>query len=272
MPNEQDLQILKDLLLLAQNPREVEEGGKQIVITPPGHNVFDLEAFRALPSRKKGAAKFTRQTSFIEYVNQQKDDTSRLYVVNPTQILCVLNHHSETEEAGWGDFTATLTMTQTREWNLWTGANGRQFAQRDFAQFVEDNSDDFSSPSGAALLDMVRLIKATSSQEVVGEINETDNKDKAGSYLFQTRVTAPGKLQGAKTDNELPTLFTISIAPYEGGEYQKIDCRLKLDVCGGRLCLSYVMVKPDVVLRVALENIVDSVGQETSMTPWYGTP
>lgn len=260
--------IVETLQTLIERGNEIKqkgEGCQPFVLVPEDHKILSLEAFLPIPSRKVGAPSFTHAKSFCEYVNQQKSEESRLYVVNPTQMVAVLNHHGKAN-AGWWDHRATFTLTKTPEWLTWNQNNTVNKTQRDFAQFIEDNSLDIEEPKGTELLDLVRTVKASQSLDVVGEIDEK-NETVSGTFL----VTARNKA-GAKQEMELPGEFRILVAPYEGGERLSVRARLRLQLCAPKFMLRYELVRAQQIEKEALNQIVAGVTKEIDMVAWFGTP
>src|SRR3990172_7311494 len=155
MPEENELQTLTDLINRAQTVQVTGPGGKPMVIVPSACHVVDVEKYAAVPSRRTGNPQFTRAGSFCGYVNDQKGVQSRLYVASALMLVAVLDHHDfKGGGPGWGQHRATLNLTQSPEWKTWLGKNQCAMSQRDFAQFIEDNSEDIMVPSGAELLEL----------------------------------------------------------------------------------------------------------------------
>lgn len=267
MLDKNEAETIQSLLERAQNPIVAGPSARPVVILPPNHSVALLEHLLARPSRKTGSAIFTRAASFCEYVNEQRSEDARLYVTDPITLVAVLNHHAcESSEAGWQDHRATLKLTKTQEWLTWNGSNLGRKNQRDFAQFIEDNSDDIVQPKGAELLDLVRTIKASQNLECTGDIDERGAQTGASFVLITKTKT------GAKGELELPSEFILAIAPYEGCNKIPIKTKLRMEICSPRLTLWYELVKAQKAEKEALENIVAGVEKDTEMTAWYGTP
>lgn len=262
---ENTIKALEALVLRAQTVSGKHEGLPFVVIQRD-QCVESLEGLQTNPSRKKGSPSFTRTDSFVEYVNEQALECSRLYVTSPTCFVCVIDHHESGSLAGWGQHRATLNLKASPEWTLWTGSNGRHMNQREFAQFIEDNSDEIEHPTGAQLLELVRTIKATTNAEFNGQVEEKDGNFSVG-FSMTTRTAA-----GQKGELELPTDFVLAISPYEGGSIHTLPVRLRFSVESGRLALWYEMVKVAKFQELALKLIVSAIEGGTEMTAWYGTP
>lgn len=266
MPDKNEVETLQELICRGGGPIVIAEGAEPFILLPPGYTAHAVQHTLPQPTRKRGNPLFTRAESFCDYVNDQKSAASRLYVIGPTQVVCVLNHHACDETAGWGDHRAVFMLNQTPEWVFWKSSNNARKSQRDFAQLIEDHAEDISDPAGADLLDLVRTIKTSQNLEVTGEISDKD-LDWASGFIIQTKTKA-----GAKQDLELPSEFGLRIAPYEGGVVVPVRARLRLEPIGGKLALWYELVRIDRVERTALEQIVATIATDVEMECWYGQP
>lgn len=270
---EYDIEALTKLIELNQAENRIGEDGKPYIILRADQKVEDAERFMRHPSRKVGKPQFVRSASFCEYVNQQKTVDSRLYIPSQTQFSCVLDHHAEdstgaivTPRADWGQHRAQLDLKLTPEWQVWSARDKGSFGQREFAQFIEDNSDDVATPAGAELLDLVRTLKATCNAQYNVTVEDKPGTFSA-SYVQATRAQA-----GVKGDLDLPTEFTLSIAPYEGGNKILIVARLRFEINNEKLRLHYELVKIQKFLDRALADISAGIEKATGLTAWYGTP
>lgn len=266
MPEENQLQTLQKLMERTELPSTPGPNGRPFIILPDKYQVACVEHLLANPARKTGLPQFQRQQSFCQYVNDQKTEASRLYVPTATSILVVFNHHGTNSQAGWGDHKATLTLTHTQEWKTWAQFNNSKRVQRDFAQFIEDNSEDVATPTGAELLELIRTIKTSTNLECTGEID--DKGDTAsGGFIIQTKTKA-----GAKQELELPGEFLLMIAPYEGSAKLPVLARLRIEACPPKLSLWYELLKVQKIEKKALEDIVAAIEVAVDMTAWFGQP
>lgn len=272
MEMENDIQALTKLIELNQSENRIGEDGKPYIILRTDQKVEDAERFMRHPARKIGKPQFVRSASFCEYANQQKTADSRLYIPTQTQFICVLDHHVATDgdvlrnHADWGQHRAQLDLKLTPEWQVWAARDKGSFGQREFAQFIEDNSDDVATPAGAELLDLVRTLKATCNAQYNGTVEDKPGTFSA-SYVQATRAQA-----GVKGDLDLPTEFALSIAPYEGGNKILIVARLRFEINNEKLLLRYELVKIQKFLDRALADISAGIEKATGLTAWYGTP
>lgn len=264
---EDEVQEVKKLLAAAQTTR-ASIGGKPFVIIEDRQKIQSLEDLQRNPTRKIGHPKFTQAPSFCAYVNDHKDAATRLYIPTPIQFVAVIDHHAATPAGSpdWAQHRATLDLKPSQEWNLWNGKQLAKMDQRAFAQFIEDNLDEITSPEGAELLDLVRSIKATQHAEFSSVVDEKPGVFQM-SYAQTAKTTA-----GQKGELEIPTGFVLTLSPYEGGVPLNLYTRLRFEISGGKLFLWYEFVRACRFLDDALRLISGVIAKETGLTPWYGTP
>ena len=130
MPQQEDIDVLRSLIERIQNPITPGISGRPYIVIPDEHKLENIEPYLRYPTRKTGDATFSRADSFISYINEQKTQASRLYVVSETKLKAVLDHHVPGgDQAGWGQHLALFILTQTPEWKTWTASNLKKMTQ-----------------------------------------------------------------------------------------------------------------------------------------------
>ncbi len=259
-----ELQELNDLFSQAQEVNYIK-GGKPLVILKNDQQAKDLEYLLNAPTAIRGKYSFTRQSSFIDYVNEHKTAGTRVYVPSISLFLAVLNHASHGDPQ-WNNHTAELQLKQTPAWLTWKGENKKNMNQRDFAQFIEDNLAEIVNPVGAALLDLIRTIKMTQSLEIGGEVNE---RGELSSQMFEIKARNSA---GAKMDVELPGSFMLALSPYEDGVPMTIECRLRFKIDPPKMTFFYEIRHIDRIEREAVDKIAANIKQSVQLPVWYGNP
>lgn len=259
----EDFDKIEELVQRAQAVRS--DGTAPFVLVPDGTKLESLERFMNAPLRKKGRPTFIRYESFCQYVLEQRTDDSRLYVTSPTQFMCVLDHSSR-NTPGWAQHVAILNLTMSPEWQTWKDQNKVRKSQRDFAQFIDDNATEISTPSGADLLELVRTLKMSQTLEITGNVDE-DLNQKGASFVLETKTKA-----GAKGAIELPPAIVLGMSVYEGGIPGTISAAFRFQIQAPNLFLWYELFRPDRFERTALDDLAGAISKELEMEPWYGVP
>lgn len=257
---------IEKLVELVQEPNHLD--ATPYVITHNDQQVRDLSHMLPNPPRKKGHPVFTQEASFVRYVNEQKDVTTRIYVPSNLQLVAVLNHHAPQSEkllAGWGDHQADLRMTHSLEWNAWTGKDKCRMTQKEFAEFIEDNAKDISGRTD--MVELTRTLQVNSNVVYDGwEKDDRGNVELRFQKVVQSRA-------GEKGEMELPPTFAINIPCFQGGVSMPITAKLRFEISeqDKKLKLWYELQKVSQILIDHTKAVVASVAKSTGIEPFYGT-
>jgi len=259
---DQDVLAIAQLIENQAQTRTHEDGTPYLVLRLD-QKIEDVERLLPFPVRRKGTTSLTRCESFIRFVKEHAEESSRIYVAGRT-LVAVLNH-SDKGQADWGDHRAVYAMSESPQWKLWTASNGKKFNQKDFGQLIEDNLEDIVNPPSTHLLEMVRQFEATSSVEYKS-FDRGDN----GNFSVQFVQTTQSKV-GQKGEVELPRSFTLNIPAFEGGSKDAIMAKLRFSIDGGKLVLWYELQRVQQVIDRHIEAVLALVETETEIKPFYGS-
>lgn len=259
----------------ARDVVRVVDGRLVAVITAPGQQVheFDLEHYDPTPTRKTGTVTLTDADSFVTYVDRHSLErgTTIWADLDRARIIAVLDDHAahldaENEGApGWAEHRAVFTLKHTKDWQHWTGHDGKYLDQKTFAEHIEDGVDAISDPDPATMLEVAQTFHAKSganflsSQQLSGEIE----------FSFEETVKAKA---GQKGTLEVPQIFTLGIAPFEGCDLYAVRARLRYRLVDGSLTLGYRLIRPDRALTSAFEDVVQAVAAGSGLPVMQGTP
>lgn len=243
--------------------------------TPGGIRTIDLGddeyAFRAdRPRRKEGTVTVRDVDSFALYYGKHADPATEVYVdLDAGIVTAVLDaHEGDIDAPRWGGHRLQLVMTHTEPWKRWTRNNRRYMSQVDFAEFLEDNLPDIApEPVPAArMLEIARTFQAKTrvnfSSGVVAESGDI-------RLRYEETTDASG---GAKGDLAVPRAFAVGVAPFDDCDPYKIEARLRHRIQGSALHLSYILDRPEDVIRDAVKTVVTKVEEATGATIMRGSP
>jgi len=251
----------------------------RLLAVPEGWQVetdAKLEQLQPRPYRAKGQVATKTVESFSHYVNTHKREESLLYAVvdeqspTPLRVTAVFNEHQgrqvDDNEAGWRDFSATLTPDVSHEWKIWTGHSGKSMNQFEFALFIEDNIKDISSqenyPSGTDMLKMATQFEATQDKKFRSAV-----RIQSGGVNLECIDT-----DDAATVEKMQAFdrFMIGIPAFWKGQAYLLEAKLRYRVQSGVLTLWYDLIRPDLVVNDAIDNILDQVKEATGLPVLYG--
>lgn len=266
-------------------PFAVVPDGKKIVSLKP-----ILDEFRLLPDRRRGTVKLSTVESFVAIVERFKSDASIVYA-NPTRtepkLWAIFDYHPagpDATKADWLRHQAVFAPPLSDEWKAWSGNNGKQMGQADFAAFIEERVTDLIVPKlddpklrtfaelvegvWATPADMVKLSRSLNVNVESRVKNAQTLSTGEVSIIYEQTHNAQ---DGAGQPLKIPTLFTIAVPVFYAGDLYRIAARLRYRVSGGNITWQYQLVRPDLVFDDAFKGIVTKVRDETALPVLLGT-
>lgn len=239
-----------------------------IAVVPEGASavVLDLDRFRNLdrPHRKQGTFKPATVSSFIDLVEDQADPHTTVWV-HPTsgKVVAVLNDHDE--DPAYGDYRAELALTATDEWLHWSRLDGQLVDQEKFAEHLEDGVKELVDPDAATMLEIAQSIHANTNAQFRSARRLSDGQVRV---QFDETIDAAA---GESGQLEIPTEFSLAIAPFIGEDPYRVNARLRYRASGGKLTIGYKLERPGDVVRDALDKIAEKLGERFPRT-FIGEP
>lgn len=244
------LELVKGLAVANVSPRSIAPHVVDRVVPDGFHvEVTDAERFAEVPRRKQARPTFTDVSSFEAYVAAHHlPGRTAVYVGADGNSEAVMDDHATNTEDGLGlpghaDHRALLRLTHTPEWSFWIGRDNVLGDQDDFAEHIEDGIADIVTPDGATMLEVAQSFHAASSTQF-----KSAKRLRDGNVQFQ-RIENMTATAGEDGDLEVPTVFVVRVAVFEGEEPVDIQARLRYRVRSGQLSIGYKLDRPDRVLR-----------------------
>lgn len=274
MPEFNDTQAIINTAQEATNPAPLDQEGRFFsVVVPNGGSlaIVDLEESRTAllgePRRKTGLTKTHDAASFIGHFAKHNTDATEVWADESTQDLVAVYNANSALTAGHGDHRNLLSLRKSPAWQAWGGNDRKFLTQTAFAEHVEERLIDFDSPDGATMLELAQSFKATSKGAF-----ESSKRLSSGETTLIYREEHEASA-GRKGDIAIPDTFTLALQPFDGGPAYRVNVRLRYRITDGQLHLSYVIERPEDILRNAFAEIVAQVqGGLDGRDIWYGRP
>lgn len=261
-------------------PQRLDADGRffaQLVPAGATVKVHDLhamhETFADHPHRKTGTVHVHDATSFIDYLTKHGLLASEVWADEARRgLVGVINSHATSDTgldeglAGHGDHRVVLELLHSQEWKTWTARDKEWLDQAAFAEHLEDNAIHVVEPDGATMLEIAEFLQATRSSEAKSGIR-LDNGTIQLRYEETENATA-----GRYGDLEIPTTFTLLLAPFVGGERIPVKARFRYRIRGGQTVLSYALLHTDDIVHNAYAEIVDVVRGGVAQPVFLGRP
>lgn len=284
--------LAESLIVAEQKPIPIVSGGVEVARVyilrgPDGTTTLktlDLRPYLELPVAKAGHAVHYTGASLAGYVNAHRlPGQTALYAdVRALKIAAVLDGHGQHAEqpqvrvdgievdpddrAGWGRHTASLTVRRTPEWEHWRKLDGQLVAQETFAEHLIDGQGEITSPPAADMLELAESFQATSKVDFESA-SRLDTGQRRPTYTETVAAKA-----GRKGQLDIPTEFTLGVAPFEGSPAYAVTALFRYRINGGNLAVGYKLVRPHDVELHAFTDIVSDVEQATGLIAYRAAP
>lgn len=205
--------------------------------------------------------------SFCSYFQAFADDRARVFAEPANQtFLAVIDYHGAGERVPeFCSHRASFAMVKDERWAVWAGNSEKIMKQGDFAEFLEDNAADILDPNAAAMLEIARDLKATSSGNFESKV-----VPKNGTVQMKYTETVDGKVGSG--DIEIPEFFKISIPIFYNEEKIVISARLRYRITAGNLTFFYKLYRQSELLNDAFNKAVASVADVLKREVLLGSP
>lgn len=238
---------------------------------PDGYQVVSAsDELLEEPWRLKQSVTVFDPKSFTDYFTDYCNSDSRVFVdTQAPTIVGVLDYHRQA--AGdikdplpdWGQHRVTYRFRPTKEWTTWTAMDRKPVKQVEFARFIEDNLVDIASPAHADMLQVSRTMEAKKNVNFSSGVR-LQNGEVQLTYQEEIRGTA------ASGTIEIPEIFTIRIAPFEGSDLYTVECRFRYQIIENSLQLRYEMIRPHKIIEHAVNTVVEKIRGGLSNPITYG--
>jgi uncharacterized protein YfdQ (DUF2303 family) len=165
-----------------------------------------------------------------------------------------------------GQHRATFTAQRTEDWQHWAKADGKMLSQTAFAEHLEDGINGIVQPAAAEMLELAQFFHAKNDVAF-----KSAQRLDSGEAQFRYEETISAKA-GQKGDLNIPTVFVLGLAPYDGTDPYRVEARFRYRLNQGELTLGYKLVRPDLVLKSAFGDITTEVQSQTGLSVLAGTP
>lgn len=241
----------------------------QAALIPEGMKIVDLKEFvPETPDRKRVKVSLYDMESFIQYVNEQKTESSRIFgniASVPYMFTAIIDYHGAAgKEASWMTHNVDFTLKTSPEWKIWESINGKLMPQDAFVEFLKDNAFCVVEPAGATLLEIAMTLEATSGSRCVSK-----TRTNSGIHIeFKEDVSARAGADGSLT---IPDKIKIKIPLFEGQEPLEIEGDFKFRTDSGKMAFGIRLLSLDGIIRESIKSITAAIREKTALPVFLGS-
>lgn len=249
---------------MAVLPTIVDPKKASLMLVPEGFKVENLDGMLpASPKRKVEHVKLTSLASFIAYVNEQKNESTRIFACldkEPYTFRAIIDYHGVNgKPADWCEHDVVLTLAHSDQFKTWMKYNGEFMSQGDFAEFLKDNRMDIAFPDSASLATMVMRLDANVERNIRGKVQTND-----GVMLsFEEKVSVT---DGSGGTVRIPDRLGLSIPLFRGSSEIDLNADFKIRTSSGSgIAFGYRLLAMDSVLRTAIQSMSSRIESDTGV-------
>lgn len=255
-----------------QEPVKVE-GHHPVMLHHRDLNIEDLERHAERPYRVKKSLNFPNVIGFVQYVNDFKQEATKLFCDPQDESLgAQIDYHGTDGTPSHCDHNVSLKMRRDKDLQSWLQSDGDGFSQQRFVRFLIDYASMVKDATYAAGGEPV-AINAAEFMELVSSIKSIKTEDMQGAasvsgnvelkLAMSTKIKANGK--------DLPERLSVGLPVYQGGDLYHFDFRIMVSVDDGAPRFSFKLIRPHAVIEQAFRDVAKEVRDGVnSELPIYG--
>lgn len=268
MSDNQSVESIRDISVAGTATRE--HSGIPYVLKPDGYDVQSLEKFLPHPSRKKGSVTLSTLDSFVDYVQEQKQEASRIYANvsdRGASFHAVFDHHEPGKGfANWGEHRASFTCEATVEWTRWMASNKKPFSQVAFCEFLEENAAAILKPPGAEMLELTQTLEGKKNVRF-DSTQRLANGTTILKYEEDVILTGAGANKGQIA---FPTELELGIAPFKGCSPYRVKARVRHRIEERAMIFRYELIDPHLVIETVATEMIAAIKNTTKLAVFHG--
>jgi uncharacterized protein YfdQ (DUF2303 family) len=224
------------------------------------------EQLRERPRYLQQKRAFGDLESFVEYVNEFKTTSTRLYGnENGSSVTATIDDHDAPGVAGeearprWGRHQAVLDLTYSEEWKAWVEKNREMMSHLVFVEFLSEQLSTIAKPDASGILSAARAFSASRSMKFDSVLPE-EGGDLSVAFSEEVRGTTKS---GAAA---LPGSMVLLLRPYRHLPAYQIEAQVKWRLSReGELRFAFALLGLERVLEKAFIEACGKIKDATEL-------
>ena len=241
--------------------------GRRLAIVPNSHRVEDVTDPHLLPPRIDQRLTVDDVDSLSRYVNRFATDRSVILAdYDSLSITARLDYHGANDDdfeplgAGAGLHVARLALRESEEFKRWNAMAGQLHSQAAFAEFLEENAIDLSSPAPSDMIEIARDLEAAQGINFKSG-NRLQTGDRTFVYETETHV---------KGDIKVPTEITLCMPLFEGEGAVLVNAAFRFRPQSDGLKMGFVWRRVEFLRREVFQQMAQKVATDTKCPLFIG--
>lgn len=212
--------VIAELAEQAFAPEIRRENGIPILVISERLTHTSLEHLNDNPTRCRASVTLTTLADHVAYLKAQRDTGANTVLFADRERLrfhTLLDYHG-INEPSWLDHSLTTQLTLSKQLQTWITKAGVWMPQEQFAEFLDENLNDITNPTPAAVLDFVECLQCTRKESFRSAHNST-----TGEVQFMWEKTNDATDERATIVRE----FSLGIPVWHRGDAIAIKARLQ---------------------------------------------
>lgn len=232
---------------------------------PTGYAVVSLKEHLLEPERIRQRVSLLTADDFVAYWKRYKAESSVIFGDERcATYTSIIDFHTSDGVAKWCGHVAVYACPKSKEWEIWSGSNGKRMNQAQFAEFIEDNYPDVVKPSHAEMIQVSTNLSAKKSVQF-SQATRLDNGQ--SQLVYQEEVKGSVETKGGSL--KVPDGFTLKLPVFLGGPAYQIDARLRYRIDDGKLQIWYDLHRPHKVVEAATQSVTQAIRKGIGEDPMF---
>lgn len=239
--------------------------------------LFERDAHRKRPLRRKGSIGVTTLESFIALTNRQSGEGSVIFADDGEQpkLTAVLNFHGEGELGApeFCDDRVVYEFPLSDEWKRWTGTKGKLYGQAEFAELIENWLFDIGEPGAAGAISQkfaeAAGVKLAGPQALRGLSKGLSIRVEHTVSRVVNLQSGEGRMEFSEAHKgddgqplNIPAAFHVLIPVFRGGARYSIPVRLRYRTGGGKVSWFFELHEPHLFKLDAVNDALEVVRRD----------
>ncbi|WP_339064778.1 DUF2303 family protein [Teredinibacter turnerae] len=206
--------------------KTIEINGITHMLTPPNCAITSMEHLMPAPNRIECHPMFGDIPSFAEYIEEFKEDGTRIFVDEANRrFVSVFDFHSKEKGPAWGDHSASMQLEFAHEWQRFKQYDNQVLKPAVFAELLEDNLQYVNAEdlSGADLLSMAQTFKIN----IKGNAEVEESLHSGLKTLIIKDDSTVSARDGKGKEVKFPEKITFGLRIYKNQDHYPIEVYLR---------------------------------------------